>query len=75
MNAGKHERALSALERYLTKYPAGSFRPEATALKIESLAKLGRSTESRAMADRFVAEHQGSPLAKRVKGVTQSSSR
>jgi hypothetical protein len=75
MNAGKHARALSTLERYLTSYPAGSFRPEATALKIESLAKLGRSTESRAMADRFVAEHQGSPLAKRVKEVTQPSPR
>jgi hypothetical protein len=74
MNGGKHERALATLERYLSKYPAGSFRPEATALKIESLAKLGRNAESRAMADRFVVEHRGSPLAKRVKDVTQAPS-
>lgn len=75
MAAGKDERALEILQSYLGKYPAGSFRPEATALKIETLAKLGRNAESRALADRFVAEHGASPLANRVKSVSSSSRR
>lgn len=71
MHAARYERALDTLRRYLSKYPTGSFRPEATALEIESLAKLGRGAESRTLADRFVAEHQGTPLAKRVKELTK----
>jgi hypothetical protein len=36
------------------------------ALRIQALAKLGRMAEARALAERFVAEHRGSPLASRV---------
>jgi hypothetical protein len=75
MNAGKHERALELLQRYLVKYPTGSFRPEATALKIESLAEVGRGTEARALADRFVSEHRGTPLGNRVKDLTKAPPR
>jgi hypothetical protein len=64
--AGAADRALELLRQYQTKYPAGSFRPEAGALRIEALAALGRSAEARALAERFVAEHRGSPLADRV---------
>ena len=66
MSAGAGRRALEILRRYQDKYPAGSFRPEATALKVEALMKLGREAEARAIAERFVAEHRGSLLARRV---------
>ncbi len=59
-------RALEILRRYQDKYPAGLFRPEATALKVEALMHLGRDGEARALAERFVAEHRGSLLAARV---------
>ena len=67
--AGAGQRALEILRRYQDKYPTGSFRPEATAIKIEALMKLGRSAEARALAERFVAEHRGSLLARRVADV------
>ena len=59
-------RALTVLHRYQEKYPTGSFGPEAGALTIEALMKVGRATEARALAERFVAEHRGSLLATRV---------
>ena len=69
MSGGGYQRALETLRRYQDKYPTGSFRPEANALKIEALMKLGREVEARALAERFVAEHRGSLLARRVADV------
>jgi hypothetical protein len=69
MSTGSSRRALEILRRYLDKYPAGSFRPEAIALEVEALMKLGREAEARALAERFVAEHRGSLLARRVADV------
>jgi hypothetical protein len=63
---GADRAALEILRRYQDRYPAGSFRPEATALKVEALVKLGRQAEARSLAERFVAEHRGSLLAARV---------
>ncbi len=59
-------RALDILRSYQDKYPAGLFRPEATALKVEALMHLGRDGDARALAQRFVAEHRGTLLAARV---------
>ena len=56
----------SLVRRYQEKYPSASFRPEATAIKIEALLKLDRQAEARALAVRFVTENRGSLLAKRV---------
>ena len=66
MSAGANRRALEILRRYQDKYPMGSFRPEAIALRVDVLVKLGRDSEARALAERFVAEHRGSLLARRV---------
>jgi len=65
--AGRSDRrALEILRRYQERYPAGLFRPEAAALKVEALMHLGRDGEARALAERFVAEHRGTLLAARV---------
>jgi hypothetical protein len=64
--AGSGERALEILRKYQGKYPTGGFRPEAAALKIEALMKVGRTAEARALAERFIADHPGTPLAERV---------
>ena len=69
ISAGASRRALEILRRYLDRYPTGSFRPEAIALEVEALMKLGREREARALAERFVAEHRGSLLARRVADV------
>ena len=59
-------RALALLRRYEHRYPTGSFRPEAAALRVEALVQLGRDGEARALAERFVAEHRDSLLSERV---------
>jgi hypothetical protein len=69
MSSGASRRALEILRRYQDKYPTGSFRPEATAIKVEALMKLGREAEGRALAERFLAEHRGTLLARRVADV------
>jgi hypothetical protein len=73
--AGAGRRALDILRRYQDKYPTGTFRPEAGAIKIEALMKLGREAEARALAERFVAEHRGSLLARRVADIAGLSER
>ncbi len=77
LSAGDAHQALNIVRRYETKYAAGSFRPEASAIKIEALLKIGREAEARDLARRFVAEQRGTFLAKRVAelaGLTASSS-
>jgi hypothetical protein len=74
LSSGADRRGLELLRRYGDRYPSGSLRPEATAIKIEALMKLDRDAEARALAARFIAEHRGSLLAGRVAelvGLTQ----
>jgi len=66
LEAGAPERALVLLRRYAASYPAGTFRPEAAVLRIESLAATGRRDEARALARDFVARHPASPLSERM---------
>ncbi len=66
VSASSGDRALDLLRQYQDKYPAGTFRPEAAALKVEALVKLGRISEARALAQRFVADYGESPQSDRV---------
>ncbi|HVZ87908.1 MAG TPA: hypothetical protein VHG72_13120 [Polyangia bacterium] len=59
-------RALALLDRYEATYPSGTFRPEATVLRVEALSSLGRTAEARALARKFIAAHPDSPLTARV---------
>ncbi len=72
---GADDRALVLLNRYDSSYRAGTFRPEATALRIEALDHLGRTAQARALAQRFLAAHPESPLADRVARVTGVATR
>jgi TolA-binding protein len=64
---GADARALALLRRYETRYPAGTFRPESTALRIEALARLGQRQEARKLGADFLASHPDSPVAGRVR--------
>jgi hypothetical protein len=66
VRSGSNRRALGLIAEYLREFPKGSFRPEATALKIEALVNLDRRTEARALARSFVATRRGTPLGDRV---------
>jgi TolA-binding protein len=73
VSAGDGRRALEVLRRYQDKYPAGHFLPEANALRIEALVRLGRISEARVLAERFIAENNGSMLAERVAELVRRS--
>ena len=64
--SGAADRALQLLTRHDRRYPHGSFRPEATVLRVEALARSGDTEAARALATRFLADHPDSPLAERV---------
>jgi hypothetical protein len=66
ISASAGERALDLLRQYQEKYQGGTFAPEAAALKIQALAKLGRAAEARAGAERFRAQYGESPQTDRV---------
>lgn len=66
VSSGSPSRALENLRQYQDRYPGGSFRPEAMAIKVEALVSLGRSAEARALAERFIAEYGSSSLADHV---------
>jgi TolA-binding protein len=72
--SGAADKALAFLRQYQDKYPDGIFRPEAAALKIEALARLGRGAEAHALANRFVAEYGDGRLTDRVRRVAGSTS-
>ncbi len=72
--SGAADKALGLLRLYQDKYPGGVFRPEAAALRIEALARLGRSAEAHALANRFVAEYGDGPLTDRVRRVAGATS-
>jgi hypothetical protein len=63
---GSAQRALAIVRDYQSEYPKGTFRPEVAAVKIEALIKLGRTTEARSLAERFVVAYGPGPLADRV---------
>jgi hypothetical protein len=65
--------ALSLARKYAAVYPSGTFRPEAAAIRIEALVKLGRMTEARTLASKFAASYGPGPLADRVATLVGSS--
>ncbi len=75
VGSGADDRALALLNRYDASYRVGTFRPEATALRIEALDHLGRTVQARTLAQRFIAAHPDSPLADRVARVTGATVR
>jgi hypothetical protein len=66
LETGNPERALALLRRYTASYPGGTFTPETSALRIESLAAAGRGDEARALARDFVARYPAGPLSERI---------
>jgi hypothetical protein len=66
------DRALAALDGYVERYPSGNLRLEATALRIEALAKSGRTGPALVLGRQFLAAHAHTPLAYRVREILDS---
>ncbi|MBX3212210.1 MAG: hypothetical protein KF850_09270 [Labilithrix sp.] len=65
--AGGHAaRALGELDAYDAEFPAGAFSVEVAVLRIEALARSGRSDEARRLGDGFLAQHPRGLFARRV---------
>jgi hypothetical protein len=66
LDAHAAPRALQALDEHAERFPSGSMRIEADALRIETWLALGRKEEARALGRSFLAAHPRSPTALRV---------
>jgi hypothetical protein len=58
--------ALSFLDAYFRTFPRGRLHPEAEVLRIDALAKGGRTDDARKYAQEFLRRHPNSVLAARV---------
>jgi hypothetical protein len=58
--------ALLELERHLTQFPRGELADERELLRVETLCRLDRQADARALAERFLLERPGSALRQRI---------
>ena len=63
------DQALRLLRRYLSRFPTGVLRDEATLLRADALCLDGQQQEAREVAARFVRAHPSSPLTARAMDV------
>lgn len=59
--------ALRVLDDYQREFPAGLLTIEASALRVETVAKLGDRALASQLAGKFLRQHASSPLAPRVR--------
>ncbi|MBN9163502.1 MAG: hypothetical protein BGO98_24625 [Myxococcales bacterium 68-20] len=64
--AGDATRTLALLDQYDREFPTGAFAVEVAVLRIEALARAGRTDEARRLGTRFLSEHRMGAFARRV---------
>ncbi|WP_437730789.1 hypothetical protein [Sorangium sp. So ce1335] len=67
LSSGNAQSALSLLDAYMREHPRGRLRLEAEVLRIDALAKSGRSDAAAQRAEAFLRRHPNSVLASRVR--------
>jgi hypothetical protein len=67
LREGRNSEALSRIEQQESQFASGELGQERRAAKIVALCALGRVTEARALALRFLADSPRSPLAARIR--------
>jgi hypothetical protein len=72
LRAGEARLALELLERHTRERDNGGLDAEATLLRIETYAALGRADEASALATRFVSENPDSALGDRARSFIRS---
>jgi hypothetical protein len=65
-------RALQALNDYHAQFPNGSLQAEAAALRVEALGQAGDRASAQRLAAAFLASYPTSPLAARVRTLSDS---
>jgi hypothetical protein len=66
--------ALSLVEEYEQRFPAGSLLQEATVVRVDALSKLGRREAAAEVGRAFLASHPTSPYAAKVRRRLESGS-
>ena len=64
--AGDAPHTLELLDSYESEFPNGTFSVEVSVLRVEALARAGRTEEARRLGERFLREHPTGLFAKRV---------
>jgi len=72
LGARDSEGALAGLRRYEERFPQGTFRQEASVLRIETLASSGRRELASRQAKAFMAAHPKSPYVARLRRVAEN---
>ncbi|WP_437752605.1 hypothetical protein [Sorangium sp. So ce1389] len=67
LSSGNAQGALSLLDAYTREHPRGRLRLEAEVLRIDALAKSGRTDAAAQRAEAFLRRHPNSVLASRVR--------
>jgi len=67
--AGDGAGAIRALDDYQRKYPRGALAEESALLRIEALARLGKVSAAKGLAQKFRAAHPNSPHLRRIESV------
>jgi hypothetical protein len=73
LRAGEGQRALELLDGHAQRRASSALEAEATLLRIEALAELGRRREASELAQRFLRAYPNSALADRARSFTQSA--
>jgi hypothetical protein len=63
---GDAPRTLALLDQYGREFPNGAFTVDGLVLRIEALARAGRTDEARRLGTQFLAEHRQGAFAQRV---------
>jgi hypothetical protein len=69
--AGNGTDGLRRLDDYERDFPRGLLAQEALVLRIDTLMRLGRTSEAKALAARFVATYPQSPYAARMRALSE----
>ncbi|CAN5122450.1 hypothetical protein BH09MYX1_BH09MYX1_32670 [soil metagenome] len=69
LDGGNAGEALKVLARYDARYPAGTLREEATAVRVEALFLSGKRAEARAAGEAFLRDHPDSTHAQHVRSL------
>jgi hypothetical protein len=66
---GNHAHAMELLERYERGGVRNRMSPEATLLRVEALARTGRTSEASKLAQSFILQNPGNPLIDRARAI------
>jgi DNA helicase TIP49 (TBP-interacting protein) len=69
LGSGDPRRAMVLLDEHAVKFPSGKFSDAREVTRMVALCDLGARAAARNKAERFLAQHPGSPFSDRVRRI------